>query len=194
MRGTSRKYVIADSALKRIQVDAWAFWLDADEHHPGFAPRTGGALKRNRWNGGRQARRLGHGCFPTNRRETPQIRAFNPAGLSFGFDRRGKRFRLVFGAMPFRRRWQNWPRQSGGPPLFELSFKLQRDGAHDPDSGFAVLPWWAYQRSTGPKGPKQRRRESASGVHAMALIGRTSEPTAGTLTSGLPRVAESHLC
>ena len=32
MRGKSRKYVIADSALKRIQVDAWAFWLDTDEH------------------------------------------------------------------------------------------------------------------------------------------------------------------
>jgi hypothetical protein len=53
MRGKRRKYVIADSALKRIQVDAWAFWLDADEHHPGFAPRTGGALKCNRWIGGR---------------------------------------------------------------------------------------------------------------------------------------------
>jgi hypothetical protein len=69
MRGKSRKYVIADSALKGLQVDAWAFGLDADEHHPGFASRTGGALKCNRRNGGRQALRLGHGCFPTNRRE-----------------------------------------------------------------------------------------------------------------------------
>jgi hypothetical protein len=67
MRGKSRKYVIADSALKRIQVDAWAFRLDADKHHPGFAPRTGGALKCHRWNGGR--RRSGHDAFPTNRRE-----------------------------------------------------------------------------------------------------------------------------
>jgi hypothetical protein len=48
VRGKDRKYVIADSALKRIQVGACAFWLDADEHHPGFAPRTGGALKCNR--------------------------------------------------------------------------------------------------------------------------------------------------
>jgi hypothetical protein len=62
MRGKSRKYVIADSALKRIQVDAWAFWLDADEHHPGFAPRTDGALKCNRWIGGR--RRFGHDASP----------------------------------------------------------------------------------------------------------------------------------
>src|SRR6266404_4974978 len=62
MRGKSRKYVIADSALIRIQVDAWAFWLDADEHHPGFAPRTGGALKCNRWIGrrGGQVFNVGH--------------------------------------------------------------------------------------------------------------------------------------
>jgi hypothetical protein len=69
MRGKSRKYVIADSALKRIKVDAWAFWLDADEHHPGFAPRTGGALKCNRWNGGRWTLRFGHDASPTSRRE-----------------------------------------------------------------------------------------------------------------------------
>jgi len=67
MRGKSRKYVLADSALKRIQVDAWAFWLDADEHHPGFAPRTGGALKCNRWIGGRggQVFNVGHIMGPT---------------------------------------------------------------------------------------------------------------------------------
>ena len=67
MRGKSCKYMIADSALKRIQVDAWAFWLDADEHHPGFAPRTGGALKCNRWIGGRggQVFNVGHVMGPT---------------------------------------------------------------------------------------------------------------------------------
>jgi hypothetical protein len=52
MRGKSRKHVVADSTLKRIQVHSWAFWFDADEHHPGFALRTGGALKYNLWNGG----------------------------------------------------------------------------------------------------------------------------------------------
>src|SRR5215813_4416424 len=41
--GKGRKYVIADSALKPVQVRAWAFWLDADEHHRSFALRTGGA-------------------------------------------------------------------------------------------------------------------------------------------------------
>jgi hypothetical protein len=60
IRGESRKYLIADSALKHIQVHAGAFWLDAEEHHPSFALWTGGALKGNRWNGGRRALRLGH--------------------------------------------------------------------------------------------------------------------------------------
>ena len=40
-----RECVIADSALKRVQVDSRAGWLDADEHHLGLAPRTGRPLK-----------------------------------------------------------------------------------------------------------------------------------------------------
>lgn len=53
MRGKGRKQVIADSTFKRIQVDAWACWLDAGEHHLGPALRTGRAPKCNRRNGGR---------------------------------------------------------------------------------------------------------------------------------------------
>src|SRR6516164_2170373 len=65
IRGKRREYVIADSALICVQVHAWSFWLDADEHHPGFALRTGGSLKCNRrWNGGRRALRLGHNASP----------------------------------------------------------------------------------------------------------------------------------
>jgi hypothetical protein len=60
IRGKGRKYAIADSALIHMQVHAWVFWLDADEHHPGFAVRTGRALKCYRWKGGRRALRLGH--------------------------------------------------------------------------------------------------------------------------------------
>jgi hypothetical protein len=61
IRGKGLKYVIADSAFKRMQVDApGACWLDADEHHRGLALRTGGALNCNEWNDGRQALRLGH--------------------------------------------------------------------------------------------------------------------------------------
>ena len=68
-RGQGRKYVIADSAFKRMHVDARAYWLDADEHHRGLAPRTGRALKWSRWNGGRQALRLGHSASLPDRRE-----------------------------------------------------------------------------------------------------------------------------
>jgi len=31
-------------------------------------------------------------------------------------------------------------RKSGGPPLFEPSFKVQRENAHNQSSGFAVAP------------------------------------------------------
>ena len=43
--------------------------LDADEHHLGLAPRTGGALEWSQWNGGRQALGLDHGASLMNRRE-----------------------------------------------------------------------------------------------------------------------------
>ena len=60
IRRKGLKYVIADSAFKRMQVDARACWLDTDKHHRGLALRTSGALNCNEWNGGRQALRLGH--------------------------------------------------------------------------------------------------------------------------------------
>jgi hypothetical protein len=61
IRGKGLKFVIADSAFKRMQVDGpGACWLDADEHHMGLALWTGGALNCNEWNDGRQALRLGH--------------------------------------------------------------------------------------------------------------------------------------
>jgi len=55
-------YATADSAFKRMQVDARAYQLDTDEHHRGLAPRTSGALNCNEWNDGRQA--LGHDASP----------------------------------------------------------------------------------------------------------------------------------
>jgi hypothetical protein len=61
IRGKGLKFLIADSAFERMQVDApGACWLDADEHHMGLALRTGGALDCSEWNDGRQALRLGH--------------------------------------------------------------------------------------------------------------------------------------
>jgi hypothetical protein len=49
--------MIADSAFKRMQVDARACWLDTGEHHRGLALRTSRALNCNEWNDGR---RVGH--------------------------------------------------------------------------------------------------------------------------------------
>jgi hypothetical protein len=44
-----------------MQVDAsGACWLDADEHHLGLAPGTGGAFNCSEWSDGRHALRLGH--------------------------------------------------------------------------------------------------------------------------------------
>jgi hypothetical protein len=55
------KYLIADSAFKRMQVDAHgACRLDGDEHHLGLALRTSGAPNCSEWNDGRQVLRLGH--------------------------------------------------------------------------------------------------------------------------------------
>ena len=60
-RGKARKYLIADSAFKRLQVDApGVCWLDANEHHLGLALRTGGAPNCSEWNDGREVWRLGH--------------------------------------------------------------------------------------------------------------------------------------
>ena len=58
--GKGRKHMVADCALEPVQVHAWALWLDADEHHRRLAPWTSGALKYDRWNGGRRALSLGH--------------------------------------------------------------------------------------------------------------------------------------
>jgi hypothetical protein len=61
IRGKGLKYLIADSAFIRMEVDApGACWLDADEHHLGLAPRTGRALNCSEWNDGRQTLRWGH--------------------------------------------------------------------------------------------------------------------------------------
>ena len=60
IRGKGLKDVIAYSAFERVQVDTRAYRRDAGEPHRGPALRTGGALKRSRWNGGREGLGLGH--------------------------------------------------------------------------------------------------------------------------------------
>jgi hypothetical protein len=44
IRGKRLKYVFADCAFKRVQVDARAYWRDAGEPHRGPALWTGGTL------------------------------------------------------------------------------------------------------------------------------------------------------
>ena len=61
IRRKGLKYLIADSAFKRMQVDALGECrLDGDEHHLSPALRTGGAPNCSEWNDGRQDLRLGH--------------------------------------------------------------------------------------------------------------------------------------
>jgi hypothetical protein len=52
--------MFADSAFKRVQVDARAYWRDAGEPHRGPALRTGGTLNFGELNDGREAYGLGH--------------------------------------------------------------------------------------------------------------------------------------
>jgi len=53
IRGKGIKNMLADSAFKRVQIDARAYWRDTGEPHRGPAPRTGGALDWSEWNDGR---------------------------------------------------------------------------------------------------------------------------------------------
>jgi hypothetical protein len=64
MRGKGLKDMIADSAFKRVQVDARAYWLDTGEPHRGLAFRTGGATNCAEWNDEREALRLEHDASP----------------------------------------------------------------------------------------------------------------------------------
>src|ERR1700732_3772597 len=61
IRSKGLKDLIADSAFKRMQAHVQgACRLDADEHHLGLAPRTGGTLNCSEFNDGRQGLRLWH--------------------------------------------------------------------------------------------------------------------------------------
>ena len=68
MGGKGLKYLIADGAFKRMQVDACACWLDTSKRHRGVALRTSRALNCHEWNDGRKGLRLGHDAS-LNRRD-----------------------------------------------------------------------------------------------------------------------------
>ncbi len=60
-----------------------------------------------------------------------------PAGFSFAFAGRGEWLMLL----PFKAMLPlGHARKSGGPPLFEPSFKVQRENAHNQSSGFTAAP------------------------------------------------------
>jgi hypothetical protein len=64
--------------------------------------------------------------------------------------------------------------QSGGPPLFEPSLKVQGDIAHNQSSGFAVAPGVKGLNARGPLKvhPKWRLEEPALAHRALAGIDR----------------------
>ena len=68
----------------------------------------------------------------------------NPAGFSFAFAGCGKLLTLLFPMLLER------ARKSGGPPLFEPSFKVQRDCTHNQSSGFAAAPRGQGLNARGP--------------------------------------------
>jgi hypothetical protein len=76
----------------------------------------------------------------------------NPAGFSFPFAGRC-RLTLLFKPILLVRGGFCRPGKSGGPPLFEPSFKVQRDSTHNQSSGFAVAPGSRPQRARSFKGP-----------------------------------------
>ena len=71
----------------------------------------------------------------SHRRCRPQAHRFNPACFSFGFGGFGK---LLLLRLALGRRWRSRPTKSGGPPLYEPSFKVQGDDTHN-NSGFSVI-------------------------------------------------------
>ncbi len=95
-----------------------------------------------------------------------------PAGFSFAFAGRGELLMLL---LPFKAMLPlGHARKSGGPPLFEPSFKVQRENAHNQSSGFTAAPGLEGLNARGPLKvhPKWRLEESALASPAVADIVR----------------------
>ena len=108
----------------------------------------------------------------------------------FAFGWRSSLF-LTFKPLVLRRRRWIRPRKSGGPPLVELSLKVQRDVAHYPPPGSRSCPGTtASTRSALKRSQMVPRGISVGRAHAMGMIGsHPTHPANRTLTSGLPRVS-----
>jgi hypothetical protein len=90
-----------------------------------------------------------------------------PAGFSFAFAGRGELLMLL----PFKAMLPlGHARKSGGPPLFEPSFKVQRENAHNQSSGSTAAPGLEGLNARGPLKvhPKWRLELSALASPAVA--------------------------
>jgi hypothetical protein len=105
----------------------------------------------------------------------------------------GKLLILSFKILLFRRHRRDRPHKSGGPPLFELSLKVQRNVAHNPAPGFEALPRCCgiiAQRAlitaaiSRCKGPKCGPTEIGAAWLCDGRGSRTPEPADQTRTSG----------
>jgi hypothetical protein len=69
----------------------------------------------------------------------PETRRLNPVGFSFARVGRGDLLALFF--RPMFSRCDRWNRsgESSGPPLFAPSLKIERDIAHNQNSGFELV-------------------------------------------------------
>src|SRR6202030_1224119 len=82
----------------------------------------------------------------------------------FRFGGLGKSSTRSLRLLLMRRHRRDRARKSGGPTLFELSLKVQRDFAHNPPSGFEVLPRChdLNVHEARKVHPTRRREESAA--------------------------------
>ncbi len=111
----------------------------------------------------------------SRRRCRSHARRFNPAGFSFGFGGCGK---LLLLRLALRRRWRNLPRKSGGPPLFALSLKVERNIAHNRAPGSLSCPGATTLNAHRPLKVLQRRasmRWRRSALREPASQTRTSD-------------------
>jgi hypothetical protein len=100
-------------------------------------------------------------------------------GFLFRFGRLGKSLNRPLRLLLIRRHPRNGARKSGGPTPFELSLKVQRDFAHNPPSGFEVLPrCYDLNVHEARKVHLTRRREESAAAGLCDGPGRLYRPSA----------------
>jgi hypothetical protein len=107
----------------------------------------------------------------SRRRCRSQAHRFNEADFSFGFAGLGKLALLL--RLALGRRQRSRPIKSGGPSLFEPSFKVQRNNAHNRKLR-VVAPAQRHQRAGALKGPPFCRRRASARTSPAAAAPRAS--------------------